>query len=404
MTVQGERRARGAHAGGRPPGWWRPRGRLWSDVAIIGTALIIEYTLSGVNGKTRFGFTIPSWVMALIALLVFSTLFWRRRFPWPVYAITMIHGMTVAFVAPYYQPFTGVLLGMYGVARYAPRKQALAALFGTIIVWAITTYNTTTFDSDWTVEDGWGTPVGAFAVFFGMAAAVYTYARGRRRIDEMETLRVRARDSDIALRLQEDRVATARDLHDRVSNSIAATMMGLDSLSTFAASLPPHGVNSLEVTRNAAGQAMNQIRDVLGVLRNDEREIEDDEPQPDLEEMLVELQRNGIGGVEVQVTHRGEIVELGDEVSECAAMCIREAVTNAAKYGEERAEIGIDWREDPIIITVRNAKSYRELSEPALRGGTGLSGIIDRVTVLGGSVMLEADRHTFTLRIRLPRF
>lgn len=379
-------------------------GRLGRHLAIVAVALLIELAMAGGSGPTRFGFTMPSWTMALIAVVVFSTLLWRIRFPWPVFFITLTHGAAVAAVAPSYQPFMGVLVGLYGVARNAPRRQALLALGLTSLVWGIEAYNSTTFDDDWTFSTGWTAPLGTFAVLSGMAGAVYTFARAKRKLDEIELLRSRARESHIALRVQEDRVETARDLHDRVSNSIAATLMGLDSLSLFRDDLPPQGAKSLDLTRSAARQSMHEIRDVLAVLRAADAPLEDDDDlHPDLEGMLVELQRSGVAGIEVEVTHKGDVVKLGDEVQECAALCIREAVTNAAKYGVSQTEIGIDWRDDPILITVRNANGERQLPDTSMRGGLGLGGIIDRVTSLGGSVSLDAEADVFTLRLQLPR-
>lgn len=376
----------------------RPEGKLWPQIAFVAAALLIELTLAGLSGETRFGFTIPPWALALIAVLVFTTLLWRRQYPWPVFLITLTHAVTIAILVPSYQPFMGVLSGLYGVAQATSRRQALPALALASVVAGINTYNTTTFN------DGLATPIGAFAIFSLMGVVVYSFARARRRFDEIEVLRDRARESHIALRVQEDRVATARDLHDRVSNSIAATLMGLDSLSLFRAELSPQAAKSLELTRSAARQAMHEIRDVLGVLRATDNSLDDDDDlHPDLEDILVELQRSGVAGIEVEVTHNGEVVELGQEVQECAALCIREAVTNAAKYGVSHTEIGIDWRDDPILITVRNANGDRQLPDASLRGGMGLGGIIDRVTSLGGGVGLDAEADVFTLRLRLPR-
>lgn len=354
--------------------------------------------MAGLDGRTRFGFTIPAWALVLLAVAVFSTLLWRRQFPWPVFFLTLSHAVALAVLAPHYQPFMGVLFGLYGVARSTPRRPALLALGLTSVVWGINTYNTTRFN------EGLTTPIGAFAVFSLIAIGVYSFARAKRRLDEIEVLRGQARESHIALRVQEDRVTTARDLHDRVSNSIAATLMGLDSLTLFREDFSPQAAKSLDLTRSAARQAMHEMRDVLGVLRAADPSLDDaDELHHDLEGMLVELQRSGIAGIEVEVTHKGEVVELGEEVQECAALCIREAVMNAAKYGVNRTEIGIDWRDDPILITVRNANGDRQVLDPSLRGGMGLGGIIDRVTSLGGAVGLDAEVDVFTLRLRLPR-
>jgi two-component sensor histidine kinase len=82
---------------------------------------------------------------------------------------------------------------------------------------------------------------------------------------------------------------------------------------------------------------------------------------------------------------------------------VREAVTNAVKYGVELVQIEVDWRPDPFVILVRNANGERQLVDPSMSGGLGLGGIITKVAEVGGSVRLESEADVFTLELRLPR-
>ena len=377
----------------------RPSGRLAIAVSVAVLAYVAELTLSGLNGQTRFGGDIPPWGVALLALPLFVALLWRRDRPWTVFLIGVVQATVMAVLIPTYQPFAGNLVALYALARHRPRRDTLWALALLAIPWTIiTVVNVLGFE-----DNGPAQAVGAMAIYWGASLAMVAMGKSQRRAREIYALRSRAREAELAMRMHEERLVLAHELHDRVANSVAAVLVGIDGMKRDVDSVPPPMARTIELTDLSARQAMREIRDVLGVLRSADLAQLGDSGDEDFETVLRDLQTDGLTGVSADVRSIGDPVTLSPAVDGCAARCVREAVTNAVKYGVEVVEIEVDWRPDPFVIRVRNANGPRELVDPSMSGGLGLGGIITRVAEVGGAVRLESESDVFTLELRLPR-
>lgn len=377
----------------------RPSGRLVVAVSVAVLAYVAELTLSGLNGQTRFGPEIPPWGVALLALPLFVALLWRRDRPWTVFLIGIVQATAMAVLIPTYQPFAGNLVALYALARRRPRRDTLVALGLLAIPWTIiTVVNVSGFEGN-----GPAQVVGALTIYWGVSVAMAAMGRSQRRAAEVYALRSRAREAELAMRLQEERLTLAHELHDRVANSVAAVLVGMDVIKRDAEGVPAPMARTIELTDLSARQAMREIRDVLGVLRAADLPQLGGSDDEDLETVLRQLQTDGLTGVSADVRSLGDPATLPPAVDGCAARCVREAVMNALKYGVDVVEIEVDWRPDPFVIRVSNANGSRELVEPSMSGGLGLGGIITKVAEVGGAVRLESESDVFTLELRLPR-
>jgi signal transduction histidine kinase len=378
----------------------RPSGRLSIAVTVSLLAYVAELTLSGLTGETRLGPDLPPWGVALLALPLFVALLWRRDRPWTVFLIGIVQATVIALLIPTYQPFAGNLVALYALARHRPMRDTLIGLALLAIPWTIiTVVNVSAIPGN-----GPAQVIGAMAVYWGAAFVMVAMGKSQRRAREIYALRSRAREAELAIRMQEERLRLAHELHDRVANSVAAVLVGLDGMQRHVEVMPAPAARTMDLTHVSARQAMREIRDVLGVLRTtDPLEPTGHDDTEDLETVLSELQTNGLAGVDTDVRSVGDPVTLPPAVDGCAARCVREAVTNAVKYGVELVQIEVDWRPDPFVILVRNANGERQLVDPSMSGGLGLGGIITKVAEVGGSVRLESEADVFTLELRLPR-
>ena len=394
-TTQAERSARGAPRILLD----RPSGRLPIALGVAVAALVAELTLSGLDGRTRFGPDLPPWAVVLLALPLFVVLPWRRDRPRTVFLIGIVQASALAVLIPTYNPFAGNLVALHAVARHRTRRDTIIALGLLAIPWTIiTVVNIGGFEGN-----GPAQVVGALAIYWGVTVAVVAAGLSQRRARELYVLRSRAREAELAMRMHEERLVLAHELHDRVANSVAAVLVGLDGLKRDVETAPATMARTIELTDISARQAMREIRDVLGVLRTPDVPLLANGDDIDLETVLRDLQTDGVTGVDADVRSIGEATELSPRVDRCAARCVREAVTNAAKYGVEVVEVEVDWRPNPFIIRVRNANGPRELVDPSMSGGLGLGGIITKVAEVGGAVRLESESDVFTLELRLPR-
>ena len=377
----------------------RPSGRLGIAVSVAVLAYVAELTLSGLNGQTRFGPVIPPWGVALLALALIVALLWRRDRPWTVFLIGIVQATAIAVLIPTYQPFAGNLVALYALARHRPRRDTFWGLALLAIPWTlITVVNVIGFEDNGPVQ-----VVGAMAVYWGASLAMVAMGKSQRRAREIYQLRSRAREAELAMRMHEERLVLAHELHDRVANSVAAVLVGLDGMKRDVDVVPAPMARTIELTDISARQAMREIRDVLGVLRAADMPELGNGVEDDFETVLRDLQTEGLTGVSADVRSIGDPARLSPPIDACAARCVREAVTNALKYGVELVEVEVDWRPDPFVIRVRNANGPRELVDPSMSGGLGLGGIISKVAEVGGAVRLESESDLFTLELRLPR-
>jgi DNA-binding NarL/FixJ family response regulator len=77
-------------------------------------------------------------------------------------------------------------------------------------------------------------------------------------------------------------------------------------------------------------------------------------------------------------------------LDQAAYRILREALTNAARYGDGAARVGLAFGERAVELTISNA-APRE-GGPRANGGHGLVGMRERASVLGGSLEVERGR------------
>ena len=378
---------------------WLPRGP-WVSLTIAALAsCVIDLAGSGLHGQARLGTFLPPWVMVLIALPAYVVLLWRREHPLIVFGIVLAHGLLLGGLAPAFEPFAGLMVALYSVVRHCTaRWTTVAIVLSTIPAWMSALFDIPSFDENNT----WVTSTTALAAYAGLITATVLFARARRRTDELHDLRIRTSEAEFALRLQEDRLKIARDLHDRVSNSLAAVLFGIDSSRQVAHELPEQVGTRLQLTHDAARHALGETRELLAVLQAAPLAVPDDATPDTLAALLDQVQVTGWGGSAVEVNHVGTARLLPPAVEECATRCVLEGVANAAKYGVEAVRIDVEWGSDALDLTIRNAHGMRRVAVPVTQGGMGLGGIIGRVRDVGGSVRLDSDGAFFTLRLCLP--
>ena len=129
------------------------------------------------------------------------------------------------------------------------------------------------------------------------------------------------------------------------------------------------------------------------------REGDDDPPQradPAALEDLLEHHR--ASGLKICADVRGEHRALPRSVAWAGYRILQEALTNAARYGDGTADVGIWFRPETFEITVANPTADR----PARTSGHGIVGMRERTSLLGGTLRTSVDNGTFRLSARLP--
>jgi signal transduction histidine kinase len=187
---------------------------------------------------------------------------------------------------------------------------------------------------------------------------------------------------------EQERKRWARELHDD-------TLQGLAGLGVLLGSALRGG--SSDVMRSGIEAAQAQIREEVAKLRGLIAELRpaalDEIGLRAAVEGLIERTAATQGldiSAEVGLASDGGAPRLPPEVENTAYRIVQEALTNAAKHsGASRVEVWLQESADRLEIAVRDDGSGFEPSAPG--GGFGLTGMRERVEMLGGALALESS-------------
>jgi signal transduction histidine kinase len=166
------------------------------------------------------------------------------------------------------------------------------------------------------------------------------------------------------------------------------------------------------VVRTAVHQALDDLREVIGVLRHGDADgdpaVEDTRvrPQPVLTDLprLVEESRDA--GTDVEVNNRlAAPGDLPTGVGRTAYRVVQEGLTNARRHGAgQPVRLILDGRPGArLTIDIRNPLPVEPAAAPAAPGtGTGLIGLAERVALAGGGLRHESTAGEFRLHAWLP--
>lgn len=335
---------------------------------------------------------------AALGALCCMTLWWRRRWPFGVALVCVLLG---AFST------SGTVAGLFALSSLAvhrPIRPALlvGALFvPAAVVCSIWLGRTTT----WSVLL-LTTALAAAAIAWGL------YVRARRQL--LATLRERAQraEADQLLRAErarlDERTRIAREMHDVLAHRISLVALHAGALEV-ARDLPPAQVrDSAALLRSTAHQALEELRHVIGVLREEPgQQPPSTVPQPtlaDIPRLIEETRRTGTKvDFEMHVDSAGSAP---DALGRDAYRIVQEALTNISKHARGTlAEVRVAGAPDRgLHVSVRNPPAVGAPHPPAPPGsGTGLLGLQERVTLANGVLVHGPDASgDFVVEADLP--
>ena len=210
----------------------------------------------------------------------------------------------------------------------------------------------------------------------------------------------RTREEEAQRRVEQERLRIARELHDVVAHTLTTINVQAGVAKHLLERQPEHAEGALATIEQASHEALQELRAILGVLR----EAGDEElpltPAPDLAtlEALVEQARAG-GEVRFQVV--GERPERIPEAVQLAAYrIVQESLTNSRRHAPgAAAEITIAFDNDRLRLTIENAAF--DGGEGA-RAGTGIAGMRERAVALGGALDAGRSNGSFRVSAELP--
>ncbi|MFI9168065.1 sensor histidine kinase [Streptomyces lincolnensis] len=243
-----------------------------------------------------------------------------------------------------------------------------------------------------------------------LAVLVGLWLGGRRRLvralaADVEHLHIESQLREEAARIAE-RSRIAAEMHDVLAHRLSLIALHTGVLATKGDTLPAPVVERLGLLRTASVEALTDLRDVLGVLR-------DPDADPDATPTgaaLAPVMRN-VGELADEARAAGQHVELTtDGLPEQAPTThrlavhrvVQEALTNARKHADGApVTVRIDYGPPVTLVEVTNPPGAPRTD--TVGSGYGLVGLRERVTALGGHLNAgPAGAGAWRLAARIP--
>ncbi|MER6583646.1 sensor histidine kinase, partial [Nonomuraea sp. NPDC001023] len=201
------------------------------------------------------------------------------------------------------------------------------------------------------------------------------------------------REVDANRRLLADRAVAderrriARELHDIVAHHI--TTMQLMAGGARANLAEPEVVKEALFTLESSGRlALREMRQLLDVLRDgDEPAVAPSRPQPGIDDLDRLVTESRSAGVPTEFSVQGQRRPLPPTVALTVFRITQEALTNTRKHaGAAHASVELTYRQDRVVVEVRDDGGDGSPQEGARAGGYGLIGMRERVALHGGTL------------------
>lgn len=375
------------------PEEYQPPLRWWSHLWRLGVTLAISAVVlfgTGVDEEARRS---GLWVAAdvLLGAACFALVQLRRRLPLTVAVVTAAVGCVSGVAAG---PAT--LAGASVATRRITRELVLVGLanYAAGLVYpGLVHRDVTLFD------------VAATAVATAAMLAWGMYIGSRREL--IWTLRHRAESAEAeqALRVAQardhERHAIAREMHDVLAHRISQISLHAGALG-FRDDLSAAEMRAnASLIQQKAHEALTDLRAVLGVLRETDRELLT--PQPTYADVAGLVAETTAAGPEVRVRDEVRDGPPPDPVGRTAYRIVQEGLTNARKHAPA-AVVDVLLSGSPgtgLSVELRNPLGFGP--EPRTPGsGLGLVGLAERAALSGGRLDHSVENGTFVLRAWIP--
>ncbi|AQS68487.1 sensor histidine kinase [Streptomyces pactum] len=399
---------------------------------LIAAALTTVAVLLGTEAVAQGWPALDPLAWTLVALLNLPLTLRTRA---PVTVCLAVHACWSVYVTLGYWPVVGSfgpMLALYTVASLCSTRTAAA---GAALLAGVWIYAGVVSDAE------------AMASVVGQAVGfplvLWRFGYVARRTGEL-TRQLRAEQADRARReVAEERVRIARELHDVVAHHIAVinVQAGLARFVFHSDARTARG--ALDTIEGASGEALAELRRMLGLLRADGVQGADGAPAPGLGQLDEMVTRVRSGGVSVELRVTGAPRPLPPGVQLCVYRVVQEALTNVLKHAPgANATVELAYRAGEVTVSVtddgrgeggragdredgregdrfgdrkrdrhgdrqgdRHGDRWQGVDSDTIpeRGGHGLIGMRERAKLYGGTIVVgPRSEGGFGVRLTLP--
>jgi signal transduction histidine kinase len=229
-------------------------------------------------------------------------------------------------------------------------------------------------------------PASATTIFAAVVIAVDSIRSRLRAQRSLATQTERAEAERARRAVLEERARIARELHDVVAHHMSLIAVRAETAPYRLTGLPESARAEFSSLSEVAREALTEMRRLFGVLRHDQPAAL--APQPQLADLPVLIDATRRAGVSVELSLPPAPGQVPAGVGVCAYRIVQESLSNASQHAPG-APITVAVIHDSGVILLRVANGPGGHPGPSgneHRPGHGLTGMHERVALLGGSL------------------
>ncbi|MEP6979989.1 MAG: sensor histidine kinase [Nakamurella sp.] len=430
------------------PGWIRPTptaAQRRTDIRLVAVffviapgSAVVATSLAGAYGRVP-----PAWWWYVLWIVVLGLpLVWRRRYP-----ITSMLLVATAFLVSQWFGYPDNLVAsvalfwsLYSVGAWSQRRVAafwarvivVAGMFASIVIsFAMAGADVLPDNTD--ARPGPLTPYAATVLssllinivyfassaFFGTVA--WTSARRESQLVEQAAALAAAERDTAARAVTRERLHIARELHDVVAHHVSVMGVQASAARRVLGKSPDLATDALTAVENTARVAITELRELLGVLR-EEGHLDDAPMPPDaaalgpavdtlhgapgVDQIPALVAQSEKAGLKVGYGVFGDPRPIPVGVSLSLFRIVQEALTNVLKHAPaSRVDVRLRYRETSVEVEITDDGSSAGSWTPRSGASTGygLVGMRERVAVHGGELVVgPREAGGFRVRANLP--
>ncbi len=369
----------------------------WWDLVLSGV-LVVASVVEGLARAVPW----PAWHIGLAAVVALAVLGRSRR---PLVSLAVgLGAQTLAGVVPALAgaPYavlntTSVLLLLaYSLGRWASGRGVLAG----VVLLMLAHFGREPLYGSTGTQNTIGAAALLLPVAFGATVRFWLSARER----TLEQVRLR------------ERTALARELHDTVAHHVSGIVVQAQAGQAVASSDPGRAVAVLVTVEHAAGEALREMRALVGVLRDGTpAELLPGHGLDDLA-ALAHPGADGRGGSgpghgpgapRVEVDVPGDL-QVPASVGQAMFRVAQEAVTNARWHAHRASLVSVRVRElgaagsRTVVVEVADDGAPLRGSARGRGSGYGIVGMTERVEALGGTLQAGPGPEGWRVTATIP--
>jgi signal transduction histidine kinase len=354
--------------------------------AVLGVLSVVGFAVADADGSERS----PDVAGAGLVVATAAAFAWRRRAP--LASMLTVVAFTIAFwVSDYpsaFDPFS--ILAVYAATAHGgpDRRRVWWVVAGVVVILTgIATMGVLSPSEDLPAA----AIVGIAVVHLTAAITGEVVHDRRRRLADLEERAIRAETERELLTRQavlDERTRIARDLHDVVAHGMSVMVVQSGAAERLVDARPGEAKEAMRHVQTTGREALNEMRRMLGVLRDHVGDDPDLSPQPTMDDLDDLLRNCDDAGVPTELRIEGQRPARVVGAEMAGYRIVQEALTNVVKHAGRPARAAVKVTYGPDRMRVEITDDGLGATTDTVDGATGhgLIGMRERVELYDGSL------------------